>query len=69
MIAEELVTGHQVTLEGFVDGGRITVVGILDSIMYENTISFQHFEDPSSVSDGVAQRTNIRRGAWAPGRR
>jgi len=56
MIAEELLTGHQVTLEGFVDAGRITVVGILDCIMYENTISFDRFECPSLVSDSVARR-------------
>jgi biotin carboxylase len=59
MIAEELMTGHQVTLEGYVDGAGISVVGILDSIMYENTISFERFEYPSSVSDGVVHRMTM----------
>ena len=56
MLAEELLTGQQVTLEGFVQGGAMQVVGIVDSVMYANTLSFKRFNYPSSVSDGVARR-------------
>lgn len=56
MIAEELLTGHQVTLEGFVQAGRLTVIGVLDSVMYEGTISFERFDYPSIVGESVARR-------------
>jgi hypothetical protein len=66
MLAEELLTGHQVTLEGFVSAGRTTVVGIIDSIMYENTLSFERFDYPSSISSHVADRmTSIAERALA----
>lgn len=56
MLAEELLTGHQVTLEGFVQRGAMRVVGIVDSLMYRNTLSFKRFNYPSSVSDDLARR-------------
>ena len=33
-IAEELLTGDEVTLEGYVRDGRVTVIGITDSVKY-----------------------------------
>jgi biotin carboxylase len=59
MLAEELLTGHQVTLEGFVQGGTMRVVGIVDSVMYGDTLSFKRFNYPSSVSAGVARRMTL----------
>ena len=34
LIAEKLMTGQQVTLEGYVYNGKIEIMGITDSIMY-----------------------------------
>ena len=50
-LVEELARGAEVTLEGYVHAGRVTVVGITDSIMYPGTNSFERFEYPSVVSE------------------
>jgi biotin carboxylase len=56
MLAEELLSGQEVTLEGFVQGGRVTVVGIVDSVLYANTPSFKRFDYPSTLHAGVVER-------------
>jgi biotin carboxylase len=48
-MAEELVSGREVTLEGYVHEGRTTVVGVTDSVKYPGTNSFERFEYPSSL--------------------
>jgi hypothetical protein len=62
-LVEELATGHEVTLEGYVHRGRVTVVGFTDSVKYPGTNSFWRFEYPSALSDeraaelaGIAER-------------
>ena len=56
LIAEKLMTGQQVTLEGYVYNGKIEIMGITDSIMYPGTISFKRFEYPSSLPTGIQER-------------
>jgi hypothetical protein len=46
-VAEELVEGDEVTLEGYVYAGRVTVIGVTDSVKYPGTNSFERFEYPS----------------------
>lgn len=53
MLAEELVDGHQVTVNGFAREGRITMQGVVDSIMYPGTDQFQRFQYPSRLSPGL----------------
>ncbi len=57
LIAESILSGEQVTLEGYVQHGDIVIFGVVDSIMYPNTISFSRFEYPSrlplSVQEGM----------------
>jgi hypothetical protein len=48
-LAEELVDGLEVTVEGFVSGGEVTVVGVTDSVKYPATNSFERFEYPSAL--------------------
>ena len=48
-IAEELLTGDPVTVEGYVHRGAITILGVTDSVMYEGTLSFERFEYPSRL--------------------
>lgn len=55
-IAEEPLCGQQVTVDGFVQGGRATVMGITDSIMYPGTMSFRRFEYPSALPQDVQAR-------------
>ncbi|HEV3408108.1 MAG TPA: ATP-grasp domain-containing protein [Gaiellaceae bacterium] len=48
-IAEELLTGAEVTLEGYVHEGRVRVIGATDSVKYPGTNSFERFEYPSTL--------------------
>jgi biotin carboxylase len=47
LLAEERLAGDEVTLEGYVHGGRVTTIGVTDSVMYPGTNSFERFEYPS----------------------
>jgi hypothetical protein len=46
-LAEELLEGPEVTLEGYVRAGRATTIGVTDSVKYPGTNSFERFEYPS----------------------
>ncbi|MGH3041555.1 MAG: ATP-grasp domain-containing protein [Gaiellaceae bacterium] len=48
-LAEELLAGDEVTLEGYVHDGRVTVIGVTDSLKYEGTLSFESFVYPSAL--------------------
>jgi hypothetical protein len=48
-LAEELLAGAEVTLEGYVCEGRVTTVGVTDSVKYPGTLSFERFEYPSAL--------------------
>ena len=56
LLAEGLLTGVQATLDGFVCRGRMVSLGVVDSIMFPGTISFERFEYPSALSQSVQQR-------------
>lgn len=59
-IAEELLSGTEVTLEGYVCGGRVTTIGVTDSIKYPGTLSFERFEYPSALSqERLAELSNV----------
>lgn len=45
-IAESLLEGEQVTLDGYIFQGNYYLLGIVQSVMYPHTISFQRFEYP-----------------------
>jgi biotin carboxylase len=55
-LAEEVLTGNQVTLEGVVCAGRIEVLGIVDTLKHPQHASFARFEAPSALPDGVQAR-------------
>jgi biotin carboxylase len=56
LIVESLLEGLQVSLEGYVYRGQVHVLGILDAIMFPNSISFKRFQYPSQLSDAVQER-------------
>lgn len=58
-IGESLLNGTQVTVEGFIQNQVVTVIGIVDSIFYSGTISFQRFEYPSKALTASTQRKMI----------
>jgi biotin carboxylase len=47
LLSEERLAGDEVTLEGYVHRGRVTAIGVTDSVMYPGTSSFERFEYPS----------------------
>jgi ATP-grasp domain len=48
-LAEELLEGAEVTLEGYVQRGRVTTIGVTDSLKYPGTNSFEGFAYPSAL--------------------
>lgn len=56
LLAEGLLRGRQVTVEGCAWRGEVRIVGIVDSIMYPGTISFRRFEYPSALDAQVQER-------------
>jgi ATP-grasp domain len=56
MICEELIQGHQVTCNGFVKDGQVTMLGTVDSIMYPGTDQFMRFQYPSRLPEAVLKR-------------
>jgi biotin carboxylase len=55
LIAEELLDGSLVTFEGWMQGGRVTPIGVTDAVMHPNGISFRRFEYPSRLPEGPQQ--------------
>jgi hypothetical protein len=55
-LAEEAVTGRQITVEGYSYAGDPRPYGIIDSINYPDTTSFLRFQYPARVPEDVAQR-------------
>lgn len=55
-IAEELLVGKQVSLEGYVYNNTVTILGIIDAHMYEGTLSFDCFSYPSQLAPDIQQR-------------
>ena len=49
MLVEELLEGRLVTFEGFMHDGSMTPVGVTDSVMHPNGISFVRFDYPSAL--------------------
>jgi hypothetical protein len=58
MIAEQLIKGDQVTVEGYVHKGKARALGVVDSVMYPGTRSFKRFDYPSKHSTGVQTKMN-----------
>lgn len=49
MIAEEILEGVQINMDGYVHGGRVRVLGVVDENMYPGTCAFRSFEYPSRL--------------------
>ncbi len=55
-LAEEAITGRQVTLEGYRYRDEVVVYGVVDSVTYDNSPSFLRYQYPSSLPDEVCHR-------------
>ena len=55
-LAEEAISGVQVTVEGYSLDGDITIYGMVDSLSYPGTSSFLRFQYPSKLPESVTDR-------------
>ena len=55
-LAEEIIGGHQCTLEGYSLDGEVTVYGVVDSIRYANETTFSRYQYPSHLPPAVQAR-------------
>lgn len=55
-LAEGLIGGRQCTLEGYSLNGVVEETGIVDSIRYENGVSFFRYEYPSTLPYQIQER-------------
>ncbi|HEV7902311.1 MAG TPA: ATP-grasp domain-containing protein, partial [Pyrinomonadaceae bacterium] len=56
LLAESLLEGVQVSLEGYVFRGQARTLGIIDAVMFPGTISFERFVYPSRLPAKVQAR-------------
>src|SRR5262249_3740653 len=56
LIAEELLSGRQCTLDGMMFEGNLTLIGVVDSIRLPNKVSFARFDYPSHLSHAAQAR-------------
>jgi biotin carboxylase len=56
LLAESLLEGVQVSLEGYVFKGQVHTLGIIDAVMFPGTISFERFVYPSRLPAEVQTR-------------
>jgi biotin carboxylase len=56
LIAEGLLEGEQVTVEGYTFGGKAHIMGVVDSIMFPGTLAFARFDYPSALPQNVQAR-------------
>jgi len=59
LVGEEIIPGVQVNLDGFVHNGKITILGIVDEVMYPGTQAFMRFEYPSRLPADVLARMRV----------
>lgn len=59
LIAEEIMSGVQVNLDGFMFNGKMTFLGIVDEVMYPGTQAFARFEYPSRLPADVLARMKV----------
>lgn len=55
-VGEELIEGIQVTVDGFSFKDKVSICGVVDSIMFPNTNVFERFEYPSKLPPLVIER-------------
>jgi hypothetical protein len=58
-IGESLISGVQVTLDGFAFDGEVEIMGVVDSVMFPGTSTFERFDYPSQVIPAAVQARMI----------
>ena len=55
-LAEDLLRGRQVTVDGYASGDEVVILGVVDSVLHPATGSFERFDYPSSLDAAVQER-------------
>src|SRR5699024_6022914 len=55
-MVEEAVGGQQCTLEGYSWGDQVEIIGVVDSICYEQSSSFLRYQYPSNLPERALQK-------------
>jgi len=55
-VVEEALHGRQVTVEGYRYQGTVVIYGVIDSVCYPHSPSFQRYQYPASLSADVTAR-------------
>ena len=56
LLLEEPLCGRQVTLDGYAYRGRVVLLGVVDSVFFPGTLSFERFGYPSRLAPRVQER-------------
>jgi biotin carboxylase len=56
LLLEELLTGQQVTLDGYAYRDRVVPLGVVDSVFFPGSLSFKRFEYPSRLPPRIQER-------------
>ena len=63
MIGEQLIAGLQVNVDGFIEQGKVHVLGVIDAVMYPGTDAFLRWDYPSRLPpkfiDNIHQTTIV----------
>ncbi|MCA9375888.1 MAG: ATP-grasp domain-containing protein [Candidatus Doudnabacteria bacterium] len=54
-IIEERAEGEQVTLDGYVHNGEVRFIGVTDSVLLYESLSFARFEYPSAIDEHIQE--------------
>jgi hypothetical protein len=64
MMAETLMEGEQINVDGYAFGGRTHILGTVDAVMYPGTSAFMRFQIPSQLpAEDVAEIERIAQAA------
>jgi hypothetical protein len=55
-LAEQIITGKQCTIEGYVYNGQVEVYGVVDSIRESNRSTFARYQYPSKIPRDIQDR-------------
>ncbi len=55
-LAEETISGRQLTIEGYRYRGQTHILGVVDSVTHQDSPSFLRFQYPASVPERVSER-------------
>ncbi len=56
LLHEELLSGDQVSMEGYVFDHEVHVMGVIDAVMFPGTRSFSRWQYPSRLNQSVLER-------------